>query len=408
MKKTILTACLLALVSLHQACASPADEQKLAAADNIFAFKLLKQIAKDQPAANIFISPYSASTALQMVANGAAGQTKTEMQKVLGTGVGATGLSTASANQANKDVAQSLNNGNTDIILEIANSIWYHQKAQVKPDFIACNQQFFGVTVTLLNFADPHSVDIINNWASEKTHGRITHIADGMLDPVYGRLFLANAVYFKGKWSDPFDPGDTKDHPFYLRDGSQKVIPMMSKSKTFTYRRGTCYQAVRLPYRGENLALYIFLPDTNSSPEKLLSIMNGDVWRRITKPGFSDEDGDLLLPKFKLEYNVGLVQPLQELGMKTAFDMTNANFSGISTEPLYISGALQKTFIEVKEEGTEAAAATGITVPMSSLSPMPPPKRFEMIVDHPFLFLIEDNQTGTILFMGVIYDPPSD
>jgi len=404
--KAVFTACLFVLIVLHQSCASPADEEKLAAANNVFAFKLLKQLAKEQPDQNIFISPYSASTALQMAANGAAGNTKTEMEQVLGTGVGSTGLSAAGANQANKDIQVSLNNGNTNVILEIANSIWYHRTAKVKPEFLACNQQYFGATVSPLDFADPHSVDIINNWASEKTHGRITHIADGMIDPAYGRLFLANAVYFKGKWSDPFDPGNTYDRAFYLRDGSQKIVPMMPRSKTFRYRRGTGYQAVRLPYEGENLAMYVFLPDTNSSPEKLLSIMSGDVWRRITKPGFSDEEGDLALPRFKTEYSVGLVQPLQELGMKTPFDPDNANFSDISSEQLYISAVVQKTFVEVKEEGTEAAAVTGITMEAASIA-VPPPKRFEMIVDHPFLFLIEDNQTGTILFMGLIYDPES-
>jgi serpin B len=397
--KLILTPFLLLLAGLHQVAASPADEQKLAAANNGFAFKLLKQLAKDQPVANIFISPYSASTVLQMVGNGAAGRTKVEMQQVLGT----TGLSSAVVNGANKDIASSLNNLNTNVILTTANAIWYRQGAPVKPDFTACNQQFFGATVAPLNFADPHSVDVINAWANEKTHGKISRIADGMIDPVWTRLFLANAVYFKGKWSDPFDANDTKDRSFYLRGGGQKIIPMMTKTKTFTYRRGTGYQAVRLPYEGENLAMYVFLPDTNSSPEKLLGIMNGDVWQRITKPGFREKEGTLVLPKFKLEYSVELNQPLQALGMQAAFDMDKADFFGIAPQ-LYISAARQKTFVEVKEEGTEAAAVTGIAPAMSGIE-MPPPNPFQMIVDRPFLFLIEDNQTGTILFMGVMFDP---
>jgi len=134
----------------------------------------------------------------------------------------------------------------------------------------------------------------------------------------------------------------------------------------------------------------------------LLGIMNGDTWQRITKPGFSEKEGTLVLPKFKLEYGVELNQALQALGMKTAFDLDKADFSGIAPQ-LFISHARQKTFVEVKEEGTEAAAVTGIAVPLSSS--MPPPNPFEMIVDRPFLFLIEDNQTGTLLFMGVMFDP---
>jgi serpin B len=391
------------LAGLHQAAASPTDEQALAAANNGFAFKLFKQLAKDQPATNIFISPYSASTVLQMVDNGAAGQTKTEMQQVLGT----TDLPDAVVNQANKDIARSLNSGNTNIILTTANAIWYRQGAPVKPEFIARNQKFFGSTVAPLNFADPHSVDIINAWANEKTHGKISRIADGMIDPVYTRLFLANAVYFKGKWADPFDAKDTKDRPFHLRGGSQKEVPMMTQTKTFTYRRGTGYQAVRLPYQDENLAMYVFLPDTNSSPEKLLGIMNGDMWQRVTKPGFSEKEGTVVLPKFKLEYSVELKQPLEAMGMRTAFDMEKADFSGIAPQ-LYISAARQKTFVEVKEEGTEAAAVTAIGVGASSALELPPPNPFQMIVDRPFLFLIEDKPTGTILFMGVMFDPETN
>lgn len=397
--KFLITPCLVSLAGLHPAGAAPAGEQKLAAANNGFAFKLLKQLAQDQPVANIFISPYSASTVLQMVGNGAAGRTKTEMQQVLGT----TGLPDAVVNEANKDITRSLNTGNTNVILTTANAIWYRQGKPAKPEFIACNRQFFGATVDALNFADPHSVDIINAWANEKTHGKISRIADGIINPIYTRLFLANAVYFKGKWADPFDVNDTKDRPFHLRSGNQKIMPMMKKSKTFTYRRGTGYQAVRLPYESENLAMYVFLPDTNSSPEKLLGILNGDTWQRVTKPGFSEKEGTVVLPKFKLEYSVGLNQPLEALGMKAAFNPTNADFSGIAPQ-LYISAARQKTFVEVKEEGTEAAAVTGISMQTEGIE-MPPPNPFTMVVDRPFLFLIEDNQTGTILFMGVMFEP---
>jgi serpin B len=397
--KISLIAALVMFGGLHQAAASSTDQQKLAAANNGFAFKLLKQIAKDQPVANIFISPYSASTVLQMVGSGAAGQTKAEMQQVLET----TGLSSDTVSAANKKIAQSLNSGNTNIILTTANAIWYRQGAPVKPEFIACNQQFFGATVDGLNFQDPHSVDIINAWASDKTHGRISRIADGMIDPKYTQLFLANAVYFKGKWSEPFEAKVTTDRPFYLRIGGQKKVPMMTQTKTFTYRHGTGYQAVRLPYEGENLAMYVFLPDTNSSPEKLLGIMNGDSWQKVTKPGFSEKEGTVVLPKFKLESSVELKQPLQALGMKTAFDPLGADFSGIAPG-LFISHARQKTFVEVKEEGTEAAAVTGIAVEAGGMM-MPPPNPFQMIVDRPFLFLIEDEQTGTILFMGVMFDP---
>ncbi|MDR3457658.1 MAG: serpin family protein [Verrucomicrobiae bacterium] len=382
--------------------ADPAGSQ-LAAANNTFAFKLLKQLAKDQPATNIFISPYSAATVLQMVASGAAGQTRTEMEQVLGT----TGLPADAVGAANKKISESLNHGNTNVMLTLANAIWYRQGSPVKPEFIARNQRYFGCTLGTFNVNDPHAKDALNAWASDQTHGRITQIADDNMFAVdLPRLFLANAVYFKGKWSDPFKVEDTKDRPFQLRGGGQKMMPMMTQSKTFTYRRGTEYQAVRLPYMGENLAMYVFLPATDSSPEKLLGLMNGDTWQRITKPGFSGKAGTLVLPKFKLEYGVELSEPLQSLGMKTAFAPSGADFSGIAPG-VSISAARQKTFVEVNEAGTEAAAVTGMMM-ADAAEPMPPPDPFQMIVDRPFLFFIEDNQTGTILFIGVVFDPLAD
>jgi len=380
----------------------PAEDQLLASANTGFAFRLLKQLVKEQPGENIFISPFGVSTVLQMAGNGAGGQTKTEMQQVLGTA----SLRQAAVNTGNRDLNQYLNNPDTNNILTLANAIWYQKGIPAKPEFISCNQQFFGATVDALDFTDSHSVEVINSWASKKTRGKITRIADGMMSPPPD-LFLANAVYFKGKWQDPFDSKNTKDRAFHLRDGGQKQVPMMEKNRKFTYRRGSGYQAVRLPYEGWNLAMYVFLPDPGSSPAKLVNIMTGDKWERVTKPGFEDRDGTVVLPKFKLEYQTALEQPLTAMGMKAAFDDRPgiADFSGISSRPLYISAVQQLTFVEVNEEGTEAAALTEMAVPMSGGPEPPPPPPFKMIVDRPFLFLIADEQTETILFMGLIYEP---
>ena len=181
---------------------------------------------------------------------------------------------------------------------------------------------------------------------------------------------------------------------------------MMTKTGTFAYRHGSGYQAVRLPYQGDNLSMYVFLPDKGSSPEKLLNILTGDTWQRVTKPGFGEQAGTLKLPRFKVDYSVELPTPLQRLGMKTAF-LDDADFSGIAPPPLFISKARQKTFVEVKEEGTEAAAAT-IVVMNDKAEPAEPEHLFSMVVDRPFLFLIEDNRTGIILFMGLVYDPQTE
>jgi len=394
---TSLTLCCFA--PLGAPAAAPTDQHKLASANTGFAFKLLKEIAKEQPAQNVFISPYSVSSVLQMVCNGARGKTKEEMQQVLGT----SGMTLAAMNQANLNLSRAITTGCSNVVLNSANAIWYRKGIPVEPDFIACNKQFYQAQVEGLDFNDPASVGIMNAWVNERTCGRIPSIVVGPIDPLT-YLYLANAVYFKGGWFTPFEAKETKERVFHLRGGQEKKLPMMTRTADFSYRRGTGYQAVRLPYKDWDLAMYVFLPEKDSSPEKLLGIMNGDNWQRITLPGFSERKGTLVLPRFRLDYGVDLKKPLRALGLRHAFEA--ADFSAMSSVPLFISEALQKTFVEVNEEGTEAAAAT--MVPGSSGIEMNPPKPFEMIVDRPFLFVIHHsghNGNGTILFMGVVFDP---
>jgi serpin B len=376
-------------------CAADSGLAALAAANNTFAFNLLQQLSAEQPGRSIFVSPYSAATALQMAASGAAARTRTEMQQVLET----SGISTTALAEASKAAADLLNSGNTNIILTTANALWYRQSAQIKPAFLAANQKFFSATIQPLNFANvPAAEAEINQWASDQTHGRITGIANGMIDPLYTDLVLANAIYFKGKWEYPFLKNLTQERPFHPASGAATNLPMMQMSKTFTYRQGSGYQAVRLPYMGDDLAMYVFLPDAGSSPEKLLQIMNGDKWWT----GFSEREGLVVLPKFKLENTFDLNQPLEALGMKTAFKPKRADFSGMFSDPHSISAVVQKAFVEVGEEGTQAAAVTMISMPGASVEEMNPPKPFEMIVDRPFLFAIIDSRSGMILFMGVV------
>ena len=379
--------------------ASPADEQKLASANTGFAFNLLKEITKEQPARNVFISPYSVSSVLQMVCNGAGGKTREELQQVLGTA----GMTISAMNQASLSLSQAIQAGSSNVVLRSANAIWYRKGIPVRPEFIACNKEFYEAQVEGIDFNDPASVGVMNAWVSEMTSGRIPSIVTGPISPLT-HLYLANAVYFKGGWAAAFDASKTKERAFHLRGGQQKQLPMMARTDDFSYRRGSGYQAVRLPYKDWDLAMYVFLPDKDSSPEKLLAVMNGGTWERITLPGFTTQKGTLALPGFKLGYGVDLKKPLRALGLRHAFEA--ADFSDISSDPLFISEALQKTFVEVNEEGTEAAAATEMGV---SLGYHPdPPKPFEMIVDRPFLVVVHRSDregSGSILFMGVVFDP---
>jgi serpin B len=248
----------------------------------------------------------------------------------------------------------------------------------------------------------------INQWASDQTHGRINGIANGLIDPDYTDLVLANAIYFKGKWQDPFDKNATQSRPFHPATGPVEQRDLMEKTDTFSYRRGTGYNAVRIPYMGGDVAMYVFLPDPGTAPEKLVGLLNGDRWRRITVPGFSDYKVHLVLPKFRLEDTLELVDPLEKLGIKRAFDSTNADFSGMFTKPHYVSEVRQKTFVQTDEEGTEAAAVTMAPLPLPSGIPAPEPPPIELIVDRPFLFTIVDARTGLILFLGVVNEIPGN
>lgn len=215
--------------------AADSDLSKLAAADSAFAFNLLKQLATEQPGASILVSPYSAAS-----------QTKTEMQQVLGI----TNLTTAKLNEAAKAAASSLNAEDKNVILTTANALWYRQSAQIKPGFLEENQKSFSSTLKPLDFSNVSAAENeINQWSSDQTHGRITGIANGMIVPSYTDLVLANTIYFKGKWFDPFDVKLTKERPFYPATGAEKNLPMMAMFKKFTYYKGPDYQAVRLPYQ---------------------------------------------------------------------------------------------------------------------------------------------------------------
>ena len=388
---------LLCFAGLTVLAAAPADQEKLASANTGFAFDLLKQIAGEQPGKNIFISPFSVSGVLQMVGNGAAGETKAEMQRVLKTG----GMPVEMLNAACKDLNQSLNS-QTNVILNLANAIWYKEGFHLKPGFVSDNRNFFSAKLAGVDFGKPESAQTINDWADTSTHGKIKEVVRWPFPPLT-RVILANAIYFKGKWDRPFD-GRTEDDPFYvLPGGKPKQVPTMWQHGHFNYQQGDGFQAVRLPYAGKRLQMFLFLPDTNSSPTKLLADFNADTWQNKILPGFQDKQGLLGLPRFKLDYDVVLNDPLKALGMRQAFAV-DADFSAMADEPLFVSEVKQKSFVEVNEEGTEAAAVTTVVM-VGSMAPINPPKPFEMIVDRPFLFVIGDDSTKSILFMGVIYDP---
>ncbi len=368
--------------------------EETARAYNDFGLKLLAQTRRSLPKTNFFLSPAGLAFALAMAQNGAQGETLRQITATLHVG----NIPLPQLNQDNKALLDHLSKLDPKIKLEIANALWLNAEASIKPDFIAVNQRDYGAEVARGNFRDPATVNKINDWVGARTHGKITRLLQPPLDPVL-RLILLDAMYFKGAWLDPFDTNLTRDLPFTLRGGQTVPHPRMSRTGQYAYFEEAGLQAVDLPYAGRDVSMVVFLPrDGLDGFLRDLTIEKLDAWlRRMQR-----RKGTVELPRFKLENNYNLTGVLPPMGMPLAF-AREADFSGISPEPLHIGFVIQKTFVAVNEEGTEAAAATAIGVRAMAAFREPPP--FHFVVDRPFFIAIRERQTGLILFLGAISDP---
>jgi serpin B len=371
-------------------------DPRLIDANTQFGFKLFSEILKQDQGKNVFVSPASVAIALDMVYNGASGKTQTAMAAALNLN----GMSLEDLNRANVDLKKILENPDPEVQLAIANSLWARQGISFQPDFIQRNQQFYGAELTNLNFSDAKSPAIINGWVKQNTRGKIDQIVDTLApDDV---LFLINAIYFKGDWTRPFDKQQTAQKPFYLANGTQKPHAMMSQSGEYRYYETEQFQAVSLPYgQKRRMNMIIILPKKSFSLTEFYKELNPKNWQQWVSQ-LRNRQGSIQVPRFKLEYNIELKRALSALGMAVAFDAAQANFSGISSIPTKIDQVKHKTFVEVNEEGTEAAAVTSIGIRATSAMPSEP---FKMVVDRPFFCAIRDNQTGSLLFMGSIVEP---
>ena len=381
----------------YEQLATPVVNPKVTAANTRFSFKLISEILKQnnsQNSQNIFISPTSVAIALAMTYNGAKGETQQAMAKTLEL----QGISLQEINSANAALIAAVQNADDKVQLNIANSLWAKQDINFNSDFLQTTEDFYKATVTNLDFSDPGAVNAINDWVRQSTNGKIDAIVQQINpDDV---MFLINAIYFKGKWTKEFDPKQTTIGQFYLTTGEQKQHPLMSQSGKYSYYENKKFQAVSLPYGNDGrLSLYVFLPSDNSSLTAFYQALNAENWEKwITQ--FRNRQGSIRLPRFKINYDLTLNDALKALGMGAAFE-PKADFSGIG-DNLALSEVKHKTFVEVNEEGTEAAAATSVGITLTSASSEQP---FQMNVDRPFFCAIRDNQTGTVLFMGSIVNP---
>ncbi|MGQ4648765.1 serpin family protein [Lyngbya aestuarii] len=376
--------------------ANPSVAPGFIEANTKFGFKLFQEILQQESGKNIFLSPSSVGIALSMIYNGASGETQQAMAQALEL----QGMSLQEINQANQALKVTLENADPNIQLAIANSLWAKQGITFKTKFLQANQQFYQAQVTELDFSRPDAPNVINNWVKENTSGKIEEIVEEIQPNDI--LFLINAIYFKGNWSEEFDKNQTTELAFYLSDGSQKQHPMMSQSSKYHYYENETFQAVSLPYGQRKLSLYVFLPQENTTLEDFQEQLNTENWQQWMSQ-FRKRDGSIKLPRFKFDYEIQLNNALAALGMGIVFNR-EADFSGMTAAEVAINEVKHKTFVEVNEEGTEAAAVAYLGGVRSTSLQMPE-EPFQMVVNRPFFCAILDNQTGTVLFMGSIFEP---
>jgi serine protease inhibitor len=368
--------------------------KEIVKANNSFGFDLFSQLWQQNKEKNIFISPPSLSFALSMLYNGATGETAREMAEVLHTQE----LSLAKVNSQNQILKEILTNADPKVQLAIANSLWLKEGFSFEQDFLANNQKFYNAEISELDFSSKEAVATINNWVDENTSGKITEIIDD-IDP-QEILFLINAVYFKGNWQYQFKPENTATRPFFLTDKTETTAELMSQMGEFPYWENDDFQAISLPY-GEtnNLNMYIFLPRQESNLTEFLSLLTLENWQQWLSQ-LQQKEVTIILPKFKNEYQQEMKDILLALGMKRAFSSQEADFTALTSAQVNVSNVKHKTFVEVNEEGTEAAAVTSIGVRTTSIRITP-----TMEVNRPFFYVIGERQTDTILFMGAMLNP---
>lgn len=363
-----------------------------------FAVDLYRQLCRQK--GNLFFSPYSISSALAMTYAGAQGETAAQMARVLRFGLEADALHAVFAALTN--LLHELNaQGGVDV--QVANALWPCTGYAFLPAFLDLLRTHYGVAITPLDFrADPEGArQEINAWAEEHTHGKIKDlIPAGVLTPLT-RLVLTNAIYFKGRWERPFDPALTQPAPFTVRPGQEVTVPTMAQTLRCGYGEEDELEVLELSYVGRGLSMIVLLPrevDGLGRLEEQLTVEVLDHW--VAQLWHTEVQ--VFLPRFTVESGFRLDAALQALGAVDPFDGGRANFAGMTSQrDLYLDAVLHKAFVEVNEEGTEAAAATAAAMAMRAATSRPVVFR----ADHPFLFLIRENSVGSILFMGRVENP---
>lgn len=372
-----------------------ANQLNLIQSGNSFAFDLFKKTeATAGESENLLISPLSISTALSMTLNGANNTTREAMIEALRVN----GLTPENINESYKKLVTSLLSvDNKRVFLTIANSVWTEKNFVVKNPFTNILTEYYNADSKSFDIADPEAPKSINSWIDLKTNGLIKNMVDNLNENTV--MLLINAIYFKGKWNSQFDKSNTLIQTFYKSAGNTSEVPMMKQKADFKAYTGDGFKIAEFPYGQGNFVMDVILPDGNDG----LTLITGN----LTETNFNEwiafmreTDTELSFPKFKYGYKKKLKDILSDMGMGIAFT-DNADFSNISDIPLLINDVTHQAFIETNEEGTEAAAATIVDIGVT-IAPVDP---FVFIADHPFIYLIRETTTNSVLFIGKVVDP---
>ncbi|BBH23749.1 serine protease inhibitor [Paenibacillus baekrokdamisoli] len=367
---------------------------------NDFALRITKPLLSESDQENVVISPLSLTFALSLALNGAKGATKDELLHMLGSD----GISVETLNQGSEVLIDLLEHADPEVDVAIANAVWARKGFDLLKGYSEIVKQFYRAEISQLDFDKADAPDTINKWVEKQTKGKIDQIVNS--ETLHSSvMLLMNATYFNGNWKVPFEKSATHDAPFHLTDGSAITVPMMHQEASLSYKEGKQFKAVRLPYGKGKWGMIVVLPNEGVllDTAELELLANADTWRK----GFNEGEVIVELPRFKLAYKKELIDLLKALGMTQSTDSKTADFSGMikNSAGLYVTSVIQKTFIDVNEQGTEAAAVTNIGMDSGS---QPSTKKFELRVNRPFFFAIEDQTTGAILFLGSIANPAAE
>lgn len=374
----------------------PLKSAELISQSNSFGIDLFKKTSQVQDE-NLMLSPLSASTALTMLLNGCAGQTYQQIHQMLGY----TTLEIGEANHIYNVLVDQLIHADDNVKLALANAVWYRQNIPFKTPFLDTMRTSFSARVEELDFSSPQALTTINGWASDNTFGKIPEVLSEISPDAV--MFLMNALYFKGSWKYQFNTELTRNMPFYPETGDAVNVPTMSgKMPVVTYVANN-FTALELPYGRGNFSMLFLLPMEGSLAEFIEDFQMED-WNALTHYFESATTSDTIeinIPKFKFTYEKVLNDQLQSMGMTDAFNPTVANLSGITDESVFVSFVKQNTYIEVNEVGTEAAAVTTIGIELTSM-----PNSF--YANKPFVFIIREKTSNTILFIGKVLLPATE